>query len=1264
MILAVKTPLDKHVQKLVDMYSTQPEVPQDVWPPVLINTNIHLALIKQQGTSIYDAGEYACSTNKGDADDIFEDKERISYEEIFGNIDSGVRLLIEGCPGSGKTTLVHKVSQDWARGKIRFCHVRVLFLVHLRGFLNDANITLLDILKCYYNGDSAIQIEEYADKQSGLGMCFILDGLDEYLPREKATYIKKLIKRSELPQAVVIFTTHPAAAADFRSSTTTQVEVLGFQKEEVFDFINKYQFPVESKCLELHKYLDSHPNVCDMCYLPVHTAMVCYIDHFGESLPETETGIYKEFTTSVILRTLRRIEDVCIESLSASEKEIFMKICRLAFEMTKSLKPVLMEVEVEKVFDANSDRKDYLGLITVDKIAMRFGFPKLYGFLHQAFQEFLAAYYISNLEDNEQVTLIRKYFNAKQMKQVQKFYFGLVNFIDQKNVFEILVSQLWRGTLFKVHRSFESQQSSTCDSVAQGRSIFLKEESLSPLVSTAIAFVISTSQNTISELSFYKCSLTEEGLDILIERAEHKLSLVTVLCYHGYDCPTEQLRLINKLMHKLPLLEILDITYTKLFEEDKVKALTFNLNHSNLQVLKIGSPRPCQYSSNRIPPDLISSFTSKCSNFVNVWFADHYRKYATSSFSLPFYFHCVSNLSDINLSFNKLHLIEVKIIADNLKKNSVCERLSLIYCGIYDAGAIALAEGIKCISSIKILELNLNHIGKDGAIVLADSIKYCVSLCKLNLSGNEMGDDGALAIVHATKDFKACKLHMWNNNLTASGAAAVVQIKSDATLDTLDFKNRGIGNAGVSVVVFYLTQCCSVLSSLHVLDLAGNRIDDNGIKALAVVLKDCTNLLSLNLGSNRIENCGASVLGDSLKHCHHLHELNLDRNLIDDNGGISLLYGLEHCHDLITLDVEYNNFGEGWAKALGLFLKHSVNLHTLNIGHNSVGQDGAMGLFCIGVKGYSNIHSLNISYNGIRDSGAEALSEHLKCSSSLHELNLCGNFISDVGASHLLDVLIHCSFLHRLDLGNNNIGNIGINGLAKVTQCCSNLHTLYMSTNNLGRDGAEALARALKNCSNLQVLEISHNMFGEDGGSALAEGIEYCSDLRTLDISSNNIGAGSKALLTSMQKCSKLHTLDISNNQIGNDGAMALADNIIKNGQIHTLITSRNNIGKDGALAIARNLKRCSNFLKFDFNCNHIGDFALHALARKLKRSSTMKTLNFSHCDITSLGAEILIMAFMECNFCTLDLTGNRIYNEDAENFKYLRGSTKCDFYI
>ena len=174
-------------------------------------------------------------------------------------------MLIEGRPGSGKTTLVHKFSQDWGRGDIRLGSVELLFLVHLRGFFNDPKISLRKIIQCYYKRHD--EIEKSAEDRSGEGLCFILDGLDEYSPKSKGdNFIFQLMRRDVLPKAVVIVASRPAATAMLRSIATKRVEVLGFLKEQIYQYVEIY-FPEGGKAGELHRYLDDHPNVCHMCYL-------------------------------------------------------------------------------------------------------------------------------------------------------------------------------------------------------------------------------------------------------------------------------------------------------------------------------------------------------------------------------------------------------------------------------------------------------------------------------------------------------------------------------------------------------------------------------------------------------------------------------------------------------------------------------------------------------------------------------------------------------------------------------------------------------------------------------------------------------------------------------------------------------------------------------------------------------------------------------------------------------------------------------------
>ena len=1285
-VLTVETPLDKYTETLKDIYAAKSEIPEDTWPPVSMNTYINLALIKQQG--IDNAGEYARCTIRGDADDVFKDKEKIEYESVFDRLGSGARLLVEGRPGSGKTTLVHKVSKDWAKGELRFDQVRLLFLVHLRGFLSDPNIKLHNILECYFNDDSDSAVDDitkYAHKHNGLGLCFILDGLDEYLPKKKDTYIHRLINKSQLPKALIIVASRPAAVADFRPIASRQIEVLGFLKEQISEYIKEYNFSDNiSKCSELLKYLDHHPNVHHMCYLPIHTAMVCFLCQADRSLPETETGIYKEFTIYFFLRTLRQLNDDeniyidSIESLPSPQTETYMKICKLAFEMTVSSKQVMKQKDVQDFFNVHSNR-DYLGLITVDKVALKYGFQKLYTFLHLTFQEFLTAYHISKLEEEEKTKLVDEYGNAKQMQIVWKFYCGLVKF-DDCNEFRSLVNNTQTGTLYKVQCSFESQQPNTCDSIVEDGNLSFKDKFLTPSDFTAIAFVIShVTQGTLNRLVFDGCTLGPEGIEALVKKAGEKLSLVTSLCFHGHNCAAEQLKMVNKLIHVLPCLEILDITNTQLGEE-AVTALTgsskhFNL-HPNLQVLKIGA-----IDENDLLNELFLGFKSQCSKVINFWFPDHSKTYLSSSLSLPFYFCSTGNLSDINMSFINLRLVEVKILSDDLKMNSVCKRLSLISCGITDEKTKVLSGGIKC-SNIEILELSFNDIGDEGALALAHSIESCLSLHTLNLSCNCVGDDGAMAIVKAivSKHDKNFSLHLWNNNITKYGANALLQIMANININSLDIDSRNIGSSGAAAVSLSLTKyknerqaltdALNCFGDLLELNLSCNSIGDDGAKALADALKKCCNikLTSLNLSSNSIGDDGAKALADALKNCCNikLTSLNLSSNSIGDDGAKALADALKNCCNikLTSLNLSSNSIGSDGAKAFVDALKKCCNikLTSLNLSSNSIGSDGAKSLADV-LKHCPALGTLDISDNNICVAGVKALAGALKYCKDLHTLDIACNSLREDGAVALVDLIKHCPYLCQLIIANNDIGVHGSQVLAGAIKNCKNLNILDISNNNIGDEGATALAGAIKQCVKLQTLDVALNHVGKIGTKALTRAIKNCTDLHTLKLSYSNINT--KAFATTLGYCSKMSTLhldhcklnysdvriladvhiladaikncrnmlnlNISYNNIGIDGAKILAS-ALKDHDLHSLDVSYNDIGNDGAQALAHAIKNCSNLHTLDVSHNIIGSDGAIAFANVIEHCSNLHTLELSHNDIGYDGIKAIADAIGHCS--------------------------------
>ena len=116
------------------------------------------------------------------------------------------------------------------------------------------------------------------------------------------TFIFELIKKLTLPKAIVITASRPAASARFRNTADMKIEVIGFLKEQIHEYIEKYPFTVPGKGMELHKHLEQRPNIHHMCYLPIHAAMVCYLFNImGGTLPRTETAMYTEFTKGYVI---------------------------------------------------------------------------------------------------------------------------------------------------------------------------------------------------------------------------------------------------------------------------------------------------------------------------------------------------------------------------------------------------------------------------------------------------------------------------------------------------------------------------------------------------------------------------------------------------------------------------------------------------------------------------------------------------------------------------------------------------------------------------------------------------------------------------------------------------------------------------------------------------------------------------------------------------------------------------------------------------
>ena len=843
-ILTVEYPPIK--KRLLDLYSVSNEVPSDSWPPSGTRTFINLVLIKSSKEPT-DVTDYSVS---GNADEVTAEKEKVEYEQVFGECKIAELILLEGRPGSGKTTLVHKIIKDWTRGHV-LVNARWVMLITLRDLNNTRAETLTDILGVFCHSEETVP--KHIEKDNGEGLCFVIDGLDEYQPQDKKkSPIYQLLNKAILPKAMVIVSSRPAATKDLKwEKLTKRIEVFGFTREQVLEYIDC--FPFGSHCsdsvksntsstypVQLKEFLHSHPNVFHMCYLPVLAAMICFLfKSKGGYIPITRTKIYEEFVRSIILRHLTRYNGeaqlTSLQDLSGNTKIYFSSLCRLAFEMTINSKQVVIPQELEGQQSETSLPEDtkFLGLVTISSTAKLSGFHSTYTFLHLTFQEYLAAIYVSSLNVADQMRIIEKY-SSRTMLTMWTFYCGLVDFSNGVERLQTLFIQpYYDDTVRCLHFAFESQQPVVCDNLVRKISGQFNFLLLRFVDIPALGYVIGNTSLPVTELHSIYYQLNDDGSTALLQALEfnkEKLRNLQLLTLHSNN-------LLNG-AHVTLLASVL-LSCTRLTRAD----LGFkNIDSDSMSCLVDG---------------LTSLFYLKYLAILCV---------RTTPGAITVLLDGLQHLTDVVIAQRFAHLsirdvVEVGSGLDQLNINRV-HRLELKYSRIGAEGASTLASGLPKITELKHLDLSYNDIDDDGVNSLAIGIKHIYQLRYLNLSHNNIGPCGTTSLAGAI----AClmnltHLYLEHNNIGPEGATALAAaLQHHRNLEELNLSHNNIGPEGA----ISLANALHHLEKLYELKLSSNNIDLASATAVITALKNCLLLgyTYINMDGNKDRPfCGIQMRG-------------------------------------------------------------------------------------------------------------------------------------------------------------------------------------------------------------------------------------------------------------------------------------------------------------------------------------------------------------------------------------------------------------------
>ena len=443
------------------LYKHQPIVATD-WPPRIGKDFFgRLALIEKQDSR--KQAESAWHLLRGQVDKtvkLTENKE-ISVEDVLKPTDSSLslRVVIDGPPGIGKTTLCRKLLNMWSNGTLVHQQYDLVLYCPLRNSKIATATTLADLFVRQLNRYK--NVPKWFEERDGEGLLIIFDGWDELSEQlRQSSLAASIIHRKQLDQCSVIVTSRSYASSSLLKMDTLSrhVQVIGFSKEEIStviiqtlqkdtklaqELIDKKREDDENYkpftttqsskdsqlAVKLINDLKVRNDVQSLCYVPLVCSMVILVYcKEGGHLPTTLTQLYENF----ILQTIRRhveikprhdIDPYTLGSLSSLPSQLakpLQEICQLAYTNLANTRMTFSSHQLQSLSEAI--KEDYLGLMTT---FIEYD-EKKYQFLHLSIQEFLAAWWIAKHEKKTEEVL-KNHFDDDHFRMCLRFVAGLTH---------------------------------------------------------------------------------------------------------------------------------------------------------------------------------------------------------------------------------------------------------------------------------------------------------------------------------------------------------------------------------------------------------------------------------------------------------------------------------------------------------------------------------------------------------------------------------------------------------------------------------------------------------------------------------------------------------------------------------------------------------------------------------------------------------------------------------------------------------------------